>query len=757
MVHKSIRIIVFFVIGVFLDACSSPQMVTDTVVEATETPLPVMTRIVIDGEEDDWVDRPLLHEDPAGDVEEGFLDITKVYAFVNQDALYVLIQMVDQNAPFIQIDFEVNTDKGVHYFGWRPGSGPPYPYSSFALGSVFEGRIDLRDLDLPEKIVRLTEIRVMVGQEHPSPDWHAADIWNSGAAQVVMVNEVDAIRVGTVLTEEPQEPQTTPVLEPDEFIYSEPLTERPRYVWLEQRKEYADYLFRQFHQNAQEAAWGPDGYLYIADGSGKHIVRVAPDGTLDDLGIWKTHVYMQEFGPNAIEFDKDGNLFFNTGPHLFRRNRDGSIDKIFTAEQGNIRSLTMDDAGILYYSLNTGSIFQWNPDGDDIFLTNEFHDPQILIGPDGQLYIGDSGMNRIVVFDVQTQESRIFAEGYFTDEGAAYMRFDSDGDLWVRITPYLYQFSPKGEIKPFIVDGKPGDEFRWHLAGDIVFDEAGNLWVTYASGEIVRLALVDPNTPIPFFKTDFYYPSFEASDMSVGTDGSVYATNLVPGEIWHFRTDGSYDIIWQHGDQGRVGVAVGDDGVIYAGSIFGEILKMENGEIGHYADLKTERLIIAGDGNLYAAAGQEGEPYAIVRITGKDTYEIIATEIDGIPLGDTTVQIAPAKDHGLYVLSQSSATIFYLNFDGEGYAVVKLADSIKYPRLASSPITGKIYFLAHFIPDPNAKIQRYTLYEYEPGGEFTVISPVVPGDPWDMEVSPDGKWLYIIEVGAIDKIPLGEP
>ena len=37
-----------------------------------------------------------------------------------------------------------------------------------------------------------------------------------------------------------------------------------------------------------------------------------------------------------------------------------------------------------------------------------------------------------------------------------------------------------------------------------------------------------------------------------------------------------------------------------------------------------------------------------------------------------------------------------------------------------------------------------------------MVSPVIPGDPWGMDVSPDGKWLYVIEVGAVDRIPLDD-
>jgi hypothetical protein len=185
--------------------------------------------------------------------------------------------------------------------------------------------------------------------------------------------------------------------------------------------------------------------------------------------------------------------------------------------------------------------------------------------------------------------------------------------------------------------------------------------------------------------------------------------------------------------------------------------KWENGTISRYAsDLYTERLIIAGDGNLYAASGKywENEPSKIVRITGVDTYEVVATEIDGVSFGTSPIQIKPAMKDGLYVINQSDGTLYYMDFEGNGYPLIQLANETQFSILASSPVTGKVYFISHLVIEGNAIIQKYSLYEYEPGGELKMIAPVVPGDPWDMEVSADGKWLYIIEVGAMDIIPL---
>lgn len=59
--------------------------------EIVESQPPSVTEIVIDGEGDDWIDRPLLGEDLAEDAERDFLDLTNACAFVNENSLYVLV------------------------------------------------------------------------------------------------------------------------------------------------------------------------------------------------------------------------------------------------------------------------------------------------------------------------------------------------------------------------------------------------------------------------------------------------------------------------------------------------------------------------------------------------------------------------------------------------------------------------------------------------------------------------------------------
>lgn len=142
-------------------------------VQQDETEPPI-TQITIDGDPSDWVDRELLLDDPAGDAKEGFLDLTTGYAFVNQNALYFLIETVDHEAALIQFDIFFQVDERQFQISWNPGSSTGYIsditsgyenlggtiFSTFALGPAFEGRVDLLDMGSPESI-SLIEIAVV--------------------------------------------------------------------------------------------------------------------------------------------------------------------------------------------------------------------------------------------------------------------------------------------------------------------------------------------------------------------------------------------------------------------------------------------------------------------------------------------------------------------------------------------------------------------------------------------------------------------
>ena len=213
--------------------------------------------------------------------------------------------------------------------------------------------------------------------------------------------------------------------------------------------------------------------------------------------------------------------------------------------------------------------------------------------------------------------------------------------------------------------------------------------------------------------------------------------------------DGTAEVVLGHGAGGRTALAVDENGIVYAGLPYGEIVRIEaDGTSTHYASLLTRRMTFGADGALYAVVGDYGQTKSIVRITGVDTSEEVATEIGGIALGNGESHISPAQDKGLYVFIEGTRDLLFMGFNGEGRLIVNvssLGGSSGPAVMAASPVTGDIYLVPH---------GPYKAFVISPEGSREEIAYRIFGDPWGMAVSRDGKWLYVAESGAIDKIPL---
>lgn len=162
-----------------------------------------MTSITIDGSQDDWVGIIDNQDDPAGDADEGFLDLGTGYVFLNQDALYFMVDPFDPTAPFVQFDIQFQADDRFLQISWGVGGDRgtlgdyttegitigPTQYSLFAYDQVLEGRIDLRDIGNPTT-VELRSVNVMAGS---GAAWRAVERWEP--AQTPFINEVDSPRM----------------------------------------------------------------------------------------------------------------------------------------------------------------------------------------------------------------------------------------------------------------------------------------------------------------------------------------------------------------------------------------------------------------------------------------------------------------------------------------------------------------------------------------------------------------------------------
>jgi hypothetical protein len=178
----------------------------------------------------------------------------------------------------------------------------------------------------------------------------------------------------------------------------------------------------------------------------------------------------------------------------------------------------------------------------------------------------------------------------------------------------------------------------------------------------------------------------------------------------------------------------------------------QDGNAYHLADLLTRRMVVGGDGALYAVIGDYNQPKQIARITGVDTYTILASEVSGIPLGDGELDIAAAGEEGLYIIAPSYSdlylsNVFYLNFMGNGYLTETYTLPSGAPGMPFDVIPGnRGIIILSYIPN--------NIYRLIPGSEPELLATRIVGDPTDLIISPDGKWVYVAESGAINKIPI---
>jgi len=705
------------------------------------------TQITIDGRGEDWVGRSVLCVDPAGDAETGFLDLTTGYAFVNQEALYLLIDTVNPRAPFVQLAIFIKADHKSLYLQWNPGQAlgdladmttgfeyiGPVNRSSFAFGPALEVRIDLRDLGSPER-VNLNRITVMVGECCQQPAWHEADMWQPTRPTPV-VDEIDApLRLRT---------------------------ERPGHVIMAAGDVKADYLYRGFIQIPGKIAWGPDGHLYIADQLGRHVVRLSPNGTMSDLGTWRNPNMWNGDGPRGIAFDSNGNLYASDHREgIYAIGPDGSAEILPGICGQPVGGITFNSDDELYYTdMGGGRVFKVGTDGQSQVVARGIEGAfDLAFGLDGELYVSQIGRNRVAKVDVK---SGVVSE-FFSDSELStqiYLAVDAEGDLWVRGGhSALFQLAPNGTPKPFRVDGKrysgEASELDIQTPGGITFDDKGRLWIASYNSSIRYLEPLMPGEDsLGMTMTVIapgFAPGFNAADLEITRDGTlyVYNNNPSPGELWRISPEGEVEVLLYLHQRGNIGMALDDKGTLYLGLLNGEIAWLDTtGELRHYAWLHSSSMTFAADGYLYAAVGGGRQPKSIVRILGRDNYSTLITQIDGKSLGPESVHVDPAPGRGLYIYDESHNRVYYVDFDGQARVVADVPGIGAPATMAVSP-EGDIFVIPHDAPYPYG----YSLLRIDPDGNMKIYAREIYGDPLGAVVSSDGRWLYVSENGAIDKI-----
>jgi sugar lactone lactonase YvrE len=532
------------------------------------------------------------------------------------------------------------------------------------------------------------------------------------------------------------------------------LTERPGHVWLTDSDTKAGYILRSFLQIPVGMTWGPDGYLYVADWAGRHVVRVSKDKNMDDLGLWQNVKPLQEDGPRGLAFDSEGNLFINNHGHILRRDTSGTVETLPGVDGSPIGSIAISPSDELFYTdRGTGKLLKWNPNGESEVIVSDLPNAENLaFGLDGTLYLTQMGHTNVIKVDISNKTSQIFATEVCGVD-PCFLTVDPEGDIWIRGIWHIHQFSPEGIEKPFIVDGEthPGGAIKWgDTSAGIAFDDEGSLWIASYNSKLVRLVPQEPGASDPEFSMEVISSGFAASDLVIDSKGAIYASDINNRQIVKINQNNEVEVLHQHGSNGRVAIAVDENDVVFLGMPNGEIVRLEaDGSLTHYADLLVQRMVFGANGVLYAVTGDHDQPTSLMSITDVDTKKVLATELDGIPLGDEDIEISPALEQGLYVFTEWGRNLYFLDFEGQSQLIVNLQDlgGGGPVVMAVSPINGDIYLIPH---------GPYAIFQIDMNGNHQKIASGIFGDPEGLAISHDGKYLFIAESGVIDKIPLSE-
>jgi len=404
-----------------------PTTTIPPTIAATRVP-PVETRIRIDGKADDWAGRPLLLNDPVGDSTQGYLDITSGHAFVNRDALYLLLGVADPAAPFVLFDMMFKADDRTYQITYQPGQtgllltdyttgrGEFVKYLENSIGafeSAFEFRLDLDDLGRPDKLA----IAGIGAMANTSAGWGPVDRWEGAIPPVV--NEVDPLRVGSEKSPyfharfwNLPEPYVGDALFTSPLIYNAFVTRsqdgtvytsigyggEPGVSLINVQQGTANPILKlPSGIGISNPVGGPDNTLLL--GVGGEIWQIYPDGKHE---VWGP-------SPNAFPFyyTNDGRLIgasFNGG--LVEIRQDGSNIELASGFQWPIGDVIVTPAGtILVYDIPTGDIIRVDPGGIKRVLVHA-----VLPGDgvnfgmdfDGQVYFNIGGYWDLRRLDINT-------------------------------------------------------------------------------------------------------------------------------------------------------------------------------------------------------------------------------------------------------------------------------------------------------------------------------------------------------------------
>ena len=481
--------------------------------------------IMVDGYADDWAGVEPVFEDPEGDAEDGFLDLTNVSTYADASGLYFLAKVADPLATLVQFDLEIRVgDRSFLLSVGKHGGAAVVAEvtegyvqigdtlsSSFAFGAAWEGFISFEDLPVRGEI-SLADIRVMVGE-------CCGDEWRPG-------DDLEAEAHSDGLAFHPVQRTDDPAAYAGQGMSWTDAGMRLRSLpGYELEHVWASTFALSF-----QIAGLHDGSIAVGDKERGRILRVAETGVTTLLTEVNAHWMATLPDGRLVYYSRDGSLMaldLETG-----------VSEIFYDLPGidGYRSPIGVDAAGRVYGIESASrsLIRTTLDGRLEILTGPlpydqpWHITDIEVAEDGTVYIG--GFEHVVAVDpdgeIRTVVDELHYEPVFIDLGP-------DGTLYVNELAKGFQaYSPA-----------TGDLFAYHgVQGfqDFVFFDERNVVFFDSTGSFYHHDLVTGEQK-PIARAD----TLNSGGFAADADGGLYATTgaIAPwgAHIVRLAKDGSFE------------------------------------------------------------------------------------------------------------------------------------------------------------------------------------------------------------------------
>jgi len=276
-------------------------------------------------------------------------------------------------------------------------------------------------------------------------------------------------------------------------------------------------------------ATGPDGSFYVVDTNNNRLqqfdaqgkfMRLIGEGKGEGDGQFKPlSDTASGTGAGGIAVDKDGNIYVaDTWNHRVQK-----FDKngVFSTKWGGFVNLG-DQAGV-----------------DDADKNTKFYGPRgIAVGPDGNVYVSDTGNKRISIFSPTGSYIREISSGMTPDKIASQYPFNAPGEL----------------VEPI----------------GVAVDAQGNVYVADTNNQRIQkfdaTGKFAAQWPIP---TGAWAPGATMEPfVAVDAQGNVYVTGPTAAKVYKFSPTG--ELIGEKGTSPQsvvlktpTGITIGQDGNIY--------------------------------------------------------------------------------------------------------------------------------------------------------------------------------------------------